>query len=271
MMITLRSRIFILSAVLFGVLFLAGTPQPAVAQNWDPWGVSDPRFNRRPPSEQWVRERGRGIGFQLGFEQGRQDRRQGFLPNFRNATYENAMQGFQREWRHDGNYRRGFRDGYRAGYEQGYNDLRGARGRGRGPQPAVAQNRDPWGVSDPRFNRRPPSEQWVRERGRGIGFQLGFEQGRQDRRQGFLPNFRNATYENAMQGFQREWRHDGNYRRGFRDGYRAGYEQGYNDLRGAPGRGRGPRGRGRGNDYGPDWRGNREWGWQQGRGNGRFD
>jgi len=166
MMTTLRSRIFILSAVLFGVLFLAGTPQPAVAQNWDPWGVSDPRFNRRPPSEQWVRERGRGIGFQLGFEQGRQDRRQGFRPNFRNATYENAMQGFQREWRHDGNYRRGFRDGYRAGYEQGYNDLRGAPGRGRGP------------------------------RGRG---------------------------------------------------------------------------RGRGNDYGPDWRGNREWGWQQGRGNGRFD
>jgi len=128
---TLRSRILISSAVLCGLLFLAGTPQPTFAQTWDSWCVSDPRFNRRPPSERWVRDRGRDIGFQLGFEQGRQDRRQGFRPNFRNAIYENAMHGFQREWRHDGNYRRGFREGYRAGYEQGYNDLRGARGRRR--------------------------------------------------------------------------------------------------------------------------------------------
>ncbi|OYT70551.1 MAG: hypothetical protein CFK52_10780 [Chloracidobacterium sp. CP2_5A] len=132
--------------------------------------------------------------------------------------------------------------------------------------PVAAQSWDPWGASDPRFNRRPPSEQWVRERGRDIGFQIGFEDGRNDRQRGFRSSFRNATYENAMQGFQREWRHDGNYRRGFRDGYRAGYEQGYNDLRGRRGRGRG-----RDNDCRPDWRGNRDWGWQQGRGNGRFD
>lgn len=132
--------------------------------------------------------------------------------------------------------------------------------------PAAAQNWDPWGASDPRFNRRPPSERWVRDRGRDIGFQIGFEDGRNDRRRGFRSNFRNATYENAMQGFQREWRHDGNYRRGFREGYRAGYEQGYNDLRAGRGRGRG-----RDADCGPDRRGHRDWGWQQGRGNGRFD
>ncbi len=185
-------------------------------------------YGRYPaPGRHVIDDRGYRVGYESGFEQGRDDARRGrSFDHNRHREFRNADRGYG-GYGNRNEYRQVFRQGFSAGYSDGYrrfdrNDRNGGRPypEGRYPNP---DGRYPNGSQGGAVYRSPAAE---------IGFRDGYSAGRDDARDG-------DRYDPVRAKRYREGDHDYNSRYGSRDAYKdqyreafqQGYERGYREVR----------------------------------------
>jgi hypothetical protein len=163
--------------------------------------------------------------FQYGFDEGRNrgfdDARRGRRQDYdRHRSFRNADQGY----RGNGS-RAAYRDAFRQGFVDGYNNGYRSAQRGNNGRfgPRYGDRRGP--VFD---NRGPLSNS---QAGR-IGYEDGFNQGREDARDGdrYDP-IRASRYRDGDRGYDRRYGSVNIYKRDYRAAFQQGYEQGYRQNR----------------------------------------
>jgi len=176
----------------------------------------------RYPQGPRVDNRAYEVGYQEGFNQGRDDARRGRPADYsRHGDYRSADDGYR-----GGNqdaYRRLFRDGFARGYNDAYRQFRDVRRNDRSATRYLDYGRFPYPTSrDARF-RSPAAEN---------GYRDGYAQGRDDGRDGdrYDP-IRAKRYREGDHDYNNRYGSRDEYKREYRSAFTQGYEQGYRQER----------------------------------------
>jgi hypothetical protein len=169
-------------------------------------------------------------GYRRGFDNGRDDARNGRYDYGRHDVYKDADWGYDRGYGDRGDYRSAFRQGFIAGYDDGYY--------GRGGQRSYGSRND--GYPPPAYNdnvyQGPPRSYpqygggYAVNPGFDRGYRDGLDKGRDDGKhhEAYDPR-RQKWYREADRGYND---HDGSrysYETAYRDGFLRGYDEGYRE------------------------------------------